>query len=295
MADDFIDWEAIIPNYSGEQSFPADGYSSVSEQQGGGPVDFVLNTVLQKTGKELHLTDVRPDGSKRKYNFAGPGTRLDKRLNPDDTPKDWSKPINRLDEAAYHHDLWYRDHRTAKERHPSDIALAKVANEVANDQNATKDERRAANLVAAIMHGKVLLGLGDMPFDISELVKNYGGPALEFGLDKIGKWLNKQPDKKKEEQQVSQASTVITKPAPPGKPAPTKPSNPAKAKDKIKPEKVKDTSIPDVTHGNFIKKLLDKQQKEVKQQKQEKSETKSKKITKADKLYKSKYGKYPWE
>ena len=58
---------------------------------------------------EQHLTDVRPDGTKRKYNFAGPFTKLDKRLNPDDTTKDWSKPINKLDEAAMAHDIAYRD------------------------------------------------------------------------------------------------------------------------------------------------------------------------------------------
>ena len=29
-----------------------------------------------------------------------------KRLKSDDTPKNWSKPINRVDKAAYHHDLY---------------------------------------------------------------------------------------------------------------------------------------------------------------------------------------------
>jgi len=36
------------------------------------------------------------------HNFTGPGTKLDRRLNPDGTPRDWSKPINKVDEAAYH-------------------------------------------------------------------------------------------------------------------------------------------------------------------------------------------------
>ena len=34
------------------------------------------------------------------HNFTGPGTKLKKRLNPDLTPKEWSKPVNRVDEAA---------------------------------------------------------------------------------------------------------------------------------------------------------------------------------------------------
>ena len=41
------------------------------------------------------------------HNFTGPGTKLKKRLNPDLTPKEWSKPINRVDKAAYHHDVFY--------------------------------------------------------------------------------------------------------------------------------------------------------------------------------------------
>ena len=41
------------------------------------------------------------------YNFTGPGTKLKKQLNPDLIPKKWSKPINRVDKAAYHHDTRY--------------------------------------------------------------------------------------------------------------------------------------------------------------------------------------------
>ena len=39
------------------------------------------------------------------HNLNGPGTKLKKRLNPDLTPKEWSKPVNRVDKAAYHHDI----------------------------------------------------------------------------------------------------------------------------------------------------------------------------------------------
>ena len=34
------------------------------------------------------------------HNFTGPGTKLKKRLNPDLTPKNWSKPVNRVDESS---------------------------------------------------------------------------------------------------------------------------------------------------------------------------------------------------
>ena len=41
------------------------------------------------------------------HNFTGPRTKLYKRLNPDGTPKEWSKPINIVDNAAYHRGLCY--------------------------------------------------------------------------------------------------------------------------------------------------------------------------------------------
>ena len=67
----------------------------------------VLNTMVNKLPFELHLPG---------HSFTGPGTRLDNRLNPDRTPKPWSKPINRVDEAAYNHDLCYDKHQDTKTR-----------------------------------------------------------------------------------------------------------------------------------------------------------------------------------
>jgi len=32
------------------------------------------------------------------------------------TPKEWSKPINRVDKAAYHHDICYVKNKDAKTR-----------------------------------------------------------------------------------------------------------------------------------------------------------------------------------
>ena len=60
-----------------------------------------LNTLVNKLTFEMHLPG---------HNFTGPGTKLNKRLNPDGTPKEWSIPINRVDNAAYHHDLCYSKH-----------------------------------------------------------------------------------------------------------------------------------------------------------------------------------------
>ena len=50
------------------------------------------------------------------HNFTGPGTKLNKRLNPDGTPKEWSMPINGVDNATSHHDLCYSKHYDTKTR-----------------------------------------------------------------------------------------------------------------------------------------------------------------------------------
>ena len=66
-----------------------------------------LNTLVNKLSFEMHLPG---------HNCTGPGTKLCKRLNPDGTPKEWSIPINGVDNAAYHHDLCYSKHDDTKTR-----------------------------------------------------------------------------------------------------------------------------------------------------------------------------------
>ena len=41
------------------------------------------------------------------HNFTGSVTKLYKSLNPDVTPNEWSIQKNRVDNAAYNHDLCY--------------------------------------------------------------------------------------------------------------------------------------------------------------------------------------------
>jgi len=79
------------------------------------------------------------------HNFTGPGTKLDRRLNPDGTPRDWSKPINRVDEAAYHHDTCYaknQDLRTRKE-----VCDREMLRELAQITNPSLRERMERGLV----------------------------------------------------------------------------------------------------------------------------------------------------
>ena len=66
-----------------------------------------LNSLVNKLTFEMHLPG---------HNFTGPGTKLYERLNSDGTPKEWSIPINRVDNAAYHQDVCYSKHDDTKTR-----------------------------------------------------------------------------------------------------------------------------------------------------------------------------------
>ena len=66
-----------------------------------------LNSLVNKLSFEMHLPG---------HNFTGPGTKLHERLNSDGTPNEWSIPLNRVDNAAYHHDLCYSKHDDTKTR-----------------------------------------------------------------------------------------------------------------------------------------------------------------------------------
>ena len=80
-----------------------------------------LNKFINKLPFELHLPG---------HNFTGPGTKLKKRLNNNNSPKKWSKPINRVDEIAMQHDICYSKFPDTKRRHICDqkmiIALNKI-------------------------------------------------------------------------------------------------------------------------------------------------------------------------
>ena len=58
----------------------------------------ILNNPINNLPFELHLLG--------QY-FTGPGTKLDKRLIANSTPKDGSKPMHHVDNAIYDHDAYY--------------------------------------------------------------------------------------------------------------------------------------------------------------------------------------------
>lgn len=128
---------------------PRRGYDfSDVEQLGSGPINWAINHLPF----EIHLYDKE---RKLRYNFCGPGTKLEERLKRGDVG------INKLDEKGCKpHDIFYSKHKDSESRREADARLAQIAQEVANDPDASKDERAKANLVAAAMHGMTWIGAG---------------------------------------------------------------------------------------------------------------------------------------
>jgi hypothetical protein len=90
-------------------------------------------------------------------NFAGPGTRLDLRLNPNGTPKESSKLVDRVDSAAYRHDMAYAAFPDTKTRNVADKIMVSELNEI---PNPTFRERIERAVIKPILNTKANFGLG---------------------------------------------------------------------------------------------------------------------------------------
>ena len=113
----------------------------ISEREGKGFINDIINCLPF----ELHLPG---------YNYLGPGTRLEERLERGD------RGINPLDEAAKQHDIAYHENKDVHSRHIADKVLEKVAMQRVVSSNASLDERLAALGTATTMRMKVKLGMG---------------------------------------------------------------------------------------------------------------------------------------
>jgi len=85
-----------------------------------------------------------------------PGTRLDLRLDENDVPLPDSQPINRVDEAAYKHDLAYRS-ENIDDRHKADREMIEAIKSI---PNPTLRERIEGAIVIRLMQAKLKLGQG---------------------------------------------------------------------------------------------------------------------------------------
>ena len=72
-------------------------------------------------------------------------------------PKPWSKPVDRVDNAAYHHDLAYAIFPDTAHRNEADRAMI---NELNNIENPTVRERVERAVVKPLLATKSHFGLG---------------------------------------------------------------------------------------------------------------------------------------
>ena len=109
----------------------------------------ILNKMINSLPVEMHLPG---------HNFTGPGTKLNKRLNPDLTPKKWSKPINRVDKAAYNHDICYLKNTDTMTRNA--VCDKNMLKELKGIYNPTIRERMERGLVSSLIGTKARFGWG---------------------------------------------------------------------------------------------------------------------------------------
>ena len=92
------------------------------------------------------------------HNFTGREIKLYKRLHPDGTPKEWSIQINRVDNGAYHRDLYYSKHDDTKTS--NEVCDKTMLGELSGIVNQTLRERIDKGIVGKLINAKVDFGLG---------------------------------------------------------------------------------------------------------------------------------------
>ena len=79
-------------------------------------------------------------------------------MKSEGTPKEWSIPINRVDNAAYHQDLCYSKHDDTKTR--NEICDKTMLGELSGIVNPTLRKRIDQSIVGKLIKAKVNFGLG---------------------------------------------------------------------------------------------------------------------------------------
>ena len=138
----------------------------------GGRFDLqrLATTLLNKLG--LSTTGIVGEAHIPSYNFAGLNSSMfyeseerPGRINDDFTPKEWSKPMNGIDQAAYHHDCDY--YRAENSGLSSDeiLKLKNIADErmIARFENYIPNgimERSIKFAIIKILQATVKFGIG---------------------------------------------------------------------------------------------------------------------------------------
>ena len=85
--------------------------------------------------------------------YCGPGTNLELRLQADGkTPKPGWEPVDRIDEAALHHDLYYSQHHSQREH--AQVGDKLMIDEITAINNPTCREHVECAIVLTILRFK---------------------------------------------------------------------------------------------------------------------------------------------
>jgi len=112
------------------------------------------------------------------HNYVGPGTRLDIRLDGNDQPKSGEEPIDRDDQAAYIHDLKYRDCGDNLQcKHEADKIMLQQLDSI---KDPTLREKVDRLLIKGVINTKLKFGVGlsDAEKLADELHKPYKKPRI---------------------------------------------------------------------------------------------------------------------
>ena len=109
----------------------------------------LMNGFINKLPFEMHLPG---------HNFTGPGTNSLQEIERGWHAKAWSKPINRVDEAAYHHDVCYAKNKDTGVRNR--VCDRNMLEKMDGIYNPTLRERLDRSIVSKIMGTKMQLGMG---------------------------------------------------------------------------------------------------------------------------------------
>ena len=91
------------------------------------------------------------------YNYLGPSTRLDMRLDENDLPREGEEAINQTDALAYQHDLDYRDATSLDDKISADKRMLELLKQV---EISGASEKLANFIAQKILSAKIKLGVG---------------------------------------------------------------------------------------------------------------------------------------
>ena len=134
--------------------------------------------IWSKYPKEKHLPS---------YNYLGPGTRLDIRLDENNQPKSGEEPINAIDQLAYYHDLAYQNSNDLSDRHNADIQMINGLKQL---KNLSMPQKLIRIIIIKLFQAKIRLGqsLGRLSKQkANEILFQNPDIKTKFELDKMTK------------------------------------------------------------------------------------------------------------